>query len=235
MITEKEANVRRIVDVTPKDLKPFKVAEWDHPDEMSRDWNDLCNRVLYKQHWIDYIKKGDLTIDIGAHTGDSTVLLGVLSENVIAFEPNEKVYPILQFNAQLNPHMNIRTYKAAIMPTTGDCKLYDRSQRYCNMSTIEQEGPAFTVKGFNICDFLDMHSINYADVSFMKIDAEGLDIEIFKSFKGDLRPSLYIEWCEDLTEEQFLKPIREAGYRPIDPFTNDDLKTRHADIICIPE
>jgi len=59
-------------------------------------------------------EKGSVAIDIGAHSGDTTVPIALLANHTIAFDPNEDVHSILHINALLNPHLHIDTHLLAI-------------------------------------------------------------------------------------------------------------------------
>ena len=75
-------------------------AQWLHPYEQPRVISQ-SNVNFYK----NYAKPGSLVIDIGAHTGDTTVPMSVAvgkNGTVLALEPNPYVYKILLKNAELN-------------------------------------------------------------------------------------------------------------------------------------
>ena len=57
---------------------------------------------------------GSVAIDIGAHSGDSTVPMAMLANRTIAFDPNTDVFNILRVNAKINPHLRIEAHPLAI-------------------------------------------------------------------------------------------------------------------------
>ena len=61
-------------------------------------------------------EKGSVAIDIGAHSGDSTMPIAMLANHTIAFDPNEDVHSILRINALLNPHLHIDAHLLAVAP-----------------------------------------------------------------------------------------------------------------------
>ncbi len=76
-------------------------ARWQHPGERPK---------VVTQQSIDalraFLREGDVAIDIGAHTGDSTlpIALAVGARGlVLALEPNPYVFKVLEVNAALNP------------------------------------------------------------------------------------------------------------------------------------
>src|SRR3990170_8934316 len=76
-------------------------AQWLHPFESPKSIT-TSNVNFYKK----LASQGSMIIDIGAHTGDTTVpmALAVGKEGlVLALEPNKYVFKILDKNASLNP------------------------------------------------------------------------------------------------------------------------------------
>ena len=78
-----------------------RYAQWEHPAERPK---------VIRQEAVDeirrFVRPGDVAIDIGAHTGDSTLPIALAagpSGCVLALEPNPYVFPVLEQNAGLNP------------------------------------------------------------------------------------------------------------------------------------
>ena len=99
---------RRITKEYPPKIDTFKIekigtiefANWDNP---------LVTPIKLDAQMIDFfrqfIKEGDLAIDIGANIGDTTVPMGLctgITGMTIGFDPNPFVYKILEKNATLN-------------------------------------------------------------------------------------------------------------------------------------
>ena len=84
-------------------IKPFgeiEYAQWLHPFEKPKTITE-SNILFYKT----LSKNDDMIIDIGAHTGDTTVPMALAVGKggiVLGIEPNKYVYKILEKNAQLN-------------------------------------------------------------------------------------------------------------------------------------
>ena len=71
-------------------------AQWLHPFEETKIINEATIE-FYKR----FIKAGDFVIDIGAHTGDTTVPIALCAAkegSVLALEPNPYVFKILEKN-----------------------------------------------------------------------------------------------------------------------------------------
>ncbi len=66
------------------------------------------------------ISETGVSIDIGAHVGDSTLPFALQSAMTIAFDPSISVYPLLQVNAKINPQLNIHTFPYGIAKEDGE-------------------------------------------------------------------------------------------------------------------
>src|SRR5712691_5456894 len=78
-----------------------RFARWRHPGETPK---------VVTQQSVDalrtFLREGDVAIDIGAHTGDSTlpIALAVGARGLVfALEPNPYVFKVLAATAALNP------------------------------------------------------------------------------------------------------------------------------------
>ena len=187
-------------------------AQWLHPSEKPV--------ILTKSH-VDFYRelaqKSGVIVDIGTHTGDTTVpmALAVGKEGlVIGLEPNKYVFKILETNASLNKEMtSIDAYCFAATKDEGSFAFNYSDASFCNggfLSEIKNQKHnhhyELEVQGKNLQDFLYK---NYADrldkLDLIKIDAEGYDKEILKTIPKILdtyKPNLMIECYKKLTSEE---------------------------------
>ncbi len=187
-------------------------AQWLHPSEKPV--------ILTKSH-VDFYRelaqKGGVIVDIGTHTGDTTVpmALAVGKEGlVIGLEPNKYVFKILETNASLNKEItSIDAYCFAATKDEGSFVFNYSDASFCNggfLSEIKNQkhnhNYELEVQGKNLQDFLYK---NYADrldkLDLIKIDAEGYDKEILKTIPKILdtyKPNLMIECYKKLTSEE---------------------------------
>lgn len=81
--------------------------------------NDMVND--YKRlRSNSIIRPNGVSIDIGAHYGDTTIPMALMSNITLAFDPSDLVYPVLKANAQINPHLNIHTFNVGIAQKDGE-------------------------------------------------------------------------------------------------------------------
>ena len=135
-----------------------------------------------------------LSFDIGANVGNYSVLLAEeTNSDIIAFEPLEEAFKILQKNSGKFSD-RIRTFNIAL----GDKKL----EKYINFSDEKSEKATFIdeyeklsffetenkkkklVKITTLDDFVVENSdIIKNDIDFIKIDTEGFELEVIKGSK----------------------------------------------------
>ena len=187
-------------------------AQWLHPSEKPV--------VLTNSHvdfYRELARKGGIIVDIGTHTGDTTVpmALAVGKEGlVIGLEPNKYVFKILEKNASLNKEItSIDAFCFAATKDEGSFIFNYSDASFCNggfLSEIQNQkhnhNYELEVQGKNLQDFLYK---NYADrldkLDLIKIDAEGYDKEILKTIPKILetyKPNLMIECYKKLTPEE---------------------------------
>ena len=187
-------------------------AQWLHPSEKP---------VVLTHSHVDFYRelaqKGGVIVDIGTHTGDTTVpmALAVGKEGlVIGLEPNKYVFKILETNARLNKDItSIDAFCFAATKDEGSFIFNYSDASFCNggfLSEIQNQkhnhNYELEVQGKNLQDFLYK---NYAErldkLDLIKIDAEGYDKEILKTIPKILetyKPNLMIECYKKLTSEE---------------------------------
>jgi len=198
-------------------------AQWLHPFQKPT--------VISSSNILFYQKlscKGGMIIDIGAHTGDTTVpmALAVGKEGlVLGLEPNKYVYKILEKNASLNiDKTNIIPLCIAATAKDGEFTFNYSDASYCNGGFLSQiknkrHHHSFTlnVTGRNLQDYLlENHKDDLTKLDLIKIDAEGYDKEILKSIPKileDFKPNLLIECYKRLNVEE-----REELFDLVDGF-----------------
>jgi FkbM family methyltransferase len=190
----------------------IEYARWLHPYEQPKSiTQSMVN--FFRQ----YSRIGSLTIDIGAHTGDTTVPMALAigqKGTVLALEPNPHVFKILQKNSELNKSKtNIVPLCFAATDHDGEFEFNYSDASYCNggfFQSIKNQkhghNHVLKVTGKNLEVFLRSEYGNLLPgLSLVKIDAEGYDKEIIKSLKPLLmtyKPNIISECNKNLTPEE---------------------------------
>ncbi len=236
-----------------------RLAQWRHPKE---------GRKTVEQAAVDelrrYLAPGDTAIDIGAHTGDTTVPIALAlgpSGCVLALEPNEYVFSTLEENARLNPDKtNIVPLKLAATPVDGEYEFEYSDSGFCNGGLLEgmsvwRHGHVFKLKvaGRNLQTLMETEYAEFVPkLRYIKVDAEGSDGTILESIAvliDRCRPYVRAEvfhLLDRARRERLFDFFDSRGYA-VHKYDDDryqsgerlaraDMgKWRHFDIICIPD
>lgn len=176
------------------------------------------------------LSPGDQFIDIGAHFGYYSLLASVCTGSggkVIAIEPSQKTYALLQMNT--NEYPNITAMHMAIAGSEGITGFYEFPHIYSEYSTVYPE-QFQKQKWFRriqmqktevYCTTLDNLLPQPADRrTFIKIDAEGSEYDVLKGGADFLRQNnsaiIIMEYLaasrDNTNHKQALKLLADNGY-----------------------
>jgi len=236
----------------------IEYAQWLHPHETEKEITQQSVDDLRK-----FLSPGDVAIDIGAHTGDSTVPIALAVGQagcVLALEPNRYVFPVLKKNSELNAaKTNIIPLMFAATPEDAEMEFQYSDSGYCNGGRFEGmskwlHGHAFklAVQGKNLQSFLqETYPKLLPGIRYIKIDTEGYESVVLQSLAGLIsqsKPFMKVEVyrkLDDLQRRALYRSIAGYGYA-IHRIAEDgghfgeilaeqDLgKWRHFDIFCVP-
>ena len=190
----------------------IEYAQWLHPYEQ----NKAISQSMVSFFRL-YSNTGGLAIDIGAHTGDTTIPMALAvgpAGTVLALEPNAHVFSILQKNSTLNKgKTNIVPFCFAATDHDGEFEFNYSDASYCNGGFFQslknqKHGHSHVLKvtGKNLEAFLKAeYGKMLKDLCLIKIDAEGYDKEIIKSLRPLLeacRPNIISECNKNLTSDE---------------------------------
>ena len=234
-------------------------ARWLHPGETPKTVTQDSIDALRS-----FLREGDVAIDIGAHTGDSTVPMALAvgaGGTVFALEPNPYVFKVLAANAGLNPaRTHIVPLMFAAMPADGEFEFEYSDAGYCN-GGFHQGISRWThghfstlrVAGRNLLAYLRGHApAALPKLRYVKIDTEGFDRAVVQSIApliSETRPYIKTEIYKHLPRDQragYFDDLRVLGYRLFkcedgrryrgQELGRDDLtRWRHFDLFAIPE
>lgn len=142
-----------------------------------------------------YIKPNAVVVDIGANIGNHLIFFGVCcnTSRIIGFEPNQTIFPILQKNIILNNlSEKVQLYQNALGSKRGKGRFSNdfptSHQSYTNKSINEDNCGEIEI--------VPLSSILNQKIDFIKIDVEGMEVEVLKGAKPLIKlhkPLMFIE------------------------------------------
>ncbi|MEN1681390.1 MAG: FkbM family methyltransferase [Planctomycetota bacterium] len=248
-------------EVTTQDLGhrgQTRFAHWLHPKAQHHRVEAGAIDAL-----AEFIEPGDFCVDIGAHSGDTSVPMAIAAGPtgcVLAMEPNRHLFPVLEENARLTAQRGrIEPVCAAATAEPGTYTFGYDDPGYCNGGDSESQAWwrrrrqfPLEVEGLNLDTLLRTRYADRLDRwKYLKTDTEGNDLAVLKSVAGllaEYRPYLRVEVYRrsplDYRAELY-DLIADLGYAihamPSDcnlrgePLTAEAVMAiEHDDIFCVP-
>jgi FkbM family methyltransferase len=193
----------RVVTFTLPVDGEVQLAQWQHPSETPK----LIEQALVDQ-LRTFLRPGDVALDIGAHSGDTSVPIALAvggSGRVFALEPNPYVFPVLAANAALNGSKTaITALNFAATAKSGSVTFSYSDSGFCNGGQHAGVGRwrhahpfDLTVRGENLASYLKSHHPDaIARIRFIKVDAEGADLDVLATLAeivAEVRPFIRAE------------------------------------------
>src|SRR5262249_18456521 len=235
-----------------------QLARWLHPVESPK---------VVTQENVDalrtFLHEGDVAIDIGAHTGDTTLPIALAvgpGGCGFALEPNPYVFKVLAANATLNPSKtHIVPLMFAATPQDGEFEFQYSDAGYCNGGLFQgiarwRHGHfcRLRVAGRNLAAYLSEHARTLLPkIRYIKIDTEGFDRAVVQSLADLLtvvRPCIKTEIYQHLRNDErtgYYDDLHRLGYRVFkcdgenvyrgQELTRSDLsRWKHFDVFAVP-
>lgn len=149
---------------------------------------------------LSFIRQGDSVLDIGAHIGTFSIPMAFKmgpSGYVGAFEANPEAFSVLERNIQLNKcDRIIEAFEAIVTDTPGNYHL-EAPESNTGGAFLSLSGDEETQRV--PCVLLDRwfgESTRIKEVNLIKIDVEGMEVNVLQSCKeliGKFTPLLYLE------------------------------------------
>ncbi|HRP01542.1 MAG TPA: FkbM family methyltransferase [Candidatus Kapabacteria bacterium] len=144
---------------------------------------DLMHEIYVKNDYFKFfnIKTDDVVLDAGANIGLFTVLAGKKLNNtgmVIAVEPDDNNFEMLQANIELNNLKNISPYKKGLWSknTNLEFLIGNRPGEHSLIDNEQSSGKKVVIECVSLDSLLDTFAIPNFD--FIKMDIEGAEIEV---------------------------------------------------------
>ena len=185
----------------------------------------------------ELLSVGGVFIDVGANIGYFSLIAASIvgpSGRVYAFEPMEEIYRILCKNIFLNRFDNVEAKNLACFSSPGEMVMErDEDSGKSHLSPVKA-GNTKAVFLTTLDDFV--RDANLQRIDYIKIDAEGSDLEVLKGAHRTIerfRPAVLVE-LDHLslfggTRSELLKYFEHYGYQV------SEIKGKHSlDLLCKP-
>jgi FkbM family methyltransferase len=161
------------------------------------------------------LRPGDVALDIGANFGAHTLPLAQLvapGGTVFAFEPQRILFQILCGNVALNEIPNVHALPVALGRAAGRAKVpaldYRGARNFGGVSLGGTQGEDVPV--------LTLDQLEVSKVKLIKIDVEGMELDVLTGAKATLarcRPILCVENDRADKAEALVAQLQDDGYR----------------------
>jgi len=173
----------------------------------------------------DWGRQGSF-VDAGAHTGFYSVYMCQLYPKVFAFEPSPFQRGYLERNKVSNDLKNLTVFSSALGETRSTAKLYVMG-RSGGSNTLCKEvasvGDPMSVIDVEVLSLDSLRSL-ISPVSVIKIDVEGLEMELLRGAKETIvedGPMIVCEvWQSEIRRANFEAFLNEINYCSDFPFDN---------------
>jgi FkbM family methyltransferase len=216
-LREKIPLVNKIYTSLNKHLAPKKVKVFDHIMLLDdQDSMELALNGIYGPTETDLIRKlvksGDIVVDVGANIGYFTLIFAQLvgeHGKVLAFEPDNKLFRILEANIQNNGYKNVTLFRKGLSDQNTSAILYldkynNLDNRIYASSSAAEEVEIQLVK---LDDFISEYT---SHVDLIKIDIQGAEGLAFRGMQNVIRTNPKIK----IVTEFWPWSLKQAGTEP---------------------
>jgi FkbM family methyltransferase len=186
--------------------------------------NKIYEEDLITQYVIPILKKYNdeiLILDIGGHIGTHTILYSrLLNCKIMTFEPQKRIYELLQKNINDNKLINCSLYNCAVghtdMRTTLSDTLYDGYNckiEYNTKKILNYGGIGLGKNGEHV-NMITIDSLNLKKCHYIKIDIEGAEILALMGATNTIqtfKPIIWVE-CTDKTVSDEMKKSMNINF-----------------------
>jgi len=174
----------------------------------------MYNEIFVKKIY-EFKNKNNIPIiiDCGANIGLSVIYFKQKypESNIIAFEPDQKIFKILTENISSGNLKNILLLDQALSASSGEAYFQANGSDGGRITTEDTQN--IKIKTTRLSDYLTNK------VDFLKIDIEGSETEVLEECSGLLKnvDNLFVEYHSFKNKEQsldrILKILQESGFR----------------------
>jgi len=175
------------------------------------------NKIFYENDLLFHLftkvcfKENSIAIDVGANIGNHSIFFSkYLCSTVLAFEPSAINYDILDRNLKFNLDKNkFKTYRMALGNITGNVEL-----TYPNNDNLGMARVSYNIKNTNeVVERVRINTLDkiltkdkiYNNVNLIKIDVEGLELDVLEGAENIISRNLPHIIVEAHNEDKLLR------------------------------
>ncbi|NLV86644.1 MAG: FkbM family methyltransferase [Clostridiales bacterium] len=187
----------------------------DHIQKIIRSTNNFYELDMLK-NIARHTENDAAIIDIGANIGNHSIYFGMFckASKVISFEPQPFVFDVFSENIKLNNLDNkIFAFQLGIGSEQGYANLQDVDPKNLGMTKLSYK-PKGNVEIANLDDFLNKN-FEIDNVSVLKIDVEGMEIDVLKGAVKTIlkyKPFIYAEAGDQESYMKLNEFLSSVGY-----------------------
>jgi len=182
---------------------------------------------------MNSVKKDSVFIDVGAHVGFYSIMVGKNIVNggaIISFEPSADNYSRLIKNIKLNNLTDrIKAFPFALSNINDEKSLFLNPYNDGGNSLEKFSYAPLAEQKVRCIRFDDLNEVKYSSVDFIKIDVEGHQMKVLEGMKNTIsrfHPSFLIEAPTKKEQDEVTYYLKEFGY------SNFRLNSYGLDLIC---
>jgi FkbM family methyltransferase len=177
-------------------------------------YEELLQRKYCLPGFVE-VEEGDVVIDCGAYVGGFSLSAANVASQVHAFEPEEGNFACLREN--FADRDNVFANMEGLYSETKDMTLNISASSVEHSLLMPDDGPPISTRTITVRalrDYCEAKGIKQID--FCKIEAEGVELEVFEGLQGILPKKLAIDVSPERNQEspaeEFVRILRPLGY-----------------------
>jgi FkbM family methyltransferase len=177
-------------------------------------YEDWLNRKYRLPEFVE-VEPGDVVVDCGAYVGGFTISAARIAKEVHAFEPDEVNFRCLERN--FIDAANVVLNNVGLYFKNMTMKLNISASSVEHSLLMPDDGPPVAVREIKVCclkDYCVSRGIQRLD--FVKIEAEGVELEVFDGLEGISPQKLAIDVSPERNGEspadEFRDRLSARGY-----------------------
>jgi FkbM family methyltransferase len=171
--------------------------------------------------YSQFIARGDLCFDVGAHTGERTSLFLELGANVVAVEPQRACFEVLKKKFSHNRKVVLVGKGLAAKCGFGRMSICEKSPVLSTLSDRwRTEGRFSAAHGFdwNRTETIELTTLDelirtHGCPSFCKIDVEGYEAQVLRGLSQPIK-HLSFEFCAEMLDQTRIGVAHLQGLGP---------------------